>query len=268
MKDNITIVICSCDSYEDAWMPLFTLMAKYWKNLSYKIVLNTETKTFNFPGLNIISPQPLKNVIDFEKISWSKRLKMILSDYVDTELVLIYLDDFYLQSEVNQISFDKCVNLMLKNPRIGNIQLFPCPPGYTVIAEYPWLVKRKKGTPYYFNLQVGLWRTKRLIHFLRDHESPWYFERWGSLRGLYYNDEVLSINPDMSDNIIFDYNPLAHGLTKGKWRPNTVELFNKEQINIDINIRGVYKPDDSLSSISRLDYLKKFQYIFRSLLPY
>lgn len=267
MKKDITVIVCTCDAYEDAWMPLFTLFSKYWKGLNFKIVLNTETKSYKFPGLSIVSPQLYKNVKDYEKIPWSKRLKDVLKSYVDTELVLIYLDDFYLESEVNQTKLDTCINLMAQNPRIGNIQLFPCPPGYTVLDELPWLVKRKKGTPYYFNLQAGLWRTSRLIHFLREHESPWYFERWGSFRGRFFKDDFLCINPEIADNIIFDYNPLAYGLTKGKWRPKTKELFTKEKINLNTSIRGLCDNMEVINTPTFYDYAKKIVNISKSLFP-
>lgn len=266
MNEQVTIVVCTCDAYEDAWMPLFTLFAKYWKGLNYKIVLNTETKSFQFPGLNIVSPQLYKNVKDYEKIPWSKRLKEVLKSNVDTELVLIYLDDFYLESEVNQTKLDICINLMGKNPRIGNIQLFPCPPGYTVLDELPWLVKRKKGTPYYFNLQAGLWRTSRLIHFLRDHESPWYFERWGSKRAMRYSDEVYCINPEAKDNMVFRYSPSMIGLSKGLWLPKTKDFFEKEGINLDTQIRGNLSIGYKFPAKKR-DYLRSFIQIAKSLVP-
>ena len=50
--DKIALLVNSCDKYEDLWAPFFTLLKKYW-NPEYPIVLNTESKDFNFEGLNI-----------------------------------------------------------------------------------------------------------------------------------------------------------------------------------------------------------------------
>jgi hypothetical protein len=266
MKHDFTIVVCTCDAYEDAWMPLFTLFQKYWDGMDYKIVLNTETKAYSHHGLDVYSPMIYKHVNAYENISWSKRLKDILLHHVNTEIVLIYLDDFYLQSPVNIDKLAQCVNLMKEDKTISNLQLFPCPPGYHVISDIPWLVKRKKGSPYYFNLQAGLWKTNRLVHFLRDHESPWYFERWGSVRALRYIDKVYCINPDFNHNLIFDYNPSMIGLSKGFWLPKTKEFFLKEKIDIDTQIRGSLQLGYKFP-VKKRNYLKSLKDITKSLIP-
>ena len=39
------------DSYEDRWYPFFKLLTTYWPQCNYDILLNTETKDFDYPGL-------------------------------------------------------------------------------------------------------------------------------------------------------------------------------------------------------------------------
>jgi len=51
--DNFSIFLNSTDSFEDCWLPFFTLIKKFWPNLEYKIYLNTETKEYYSKGLNI-----------------------------------------------------------------------------------------------------------------------------------------------------------------------------------------------------------------------
>lgn len=42
--NNCAILLSTCDKYEDAWLPFFTLFKTYWKECTFPIYLNTETK--------------------------------------------------------------------------------------------------------------------------------------------------------------------------------------------------------------------------------
>lgn len=262
-----TLVVCSHDAYQDAWMPLFTLFDRYWPGIrQVPIVLNTETLTYQYKGLNIICPQLYASCPNPKVVPWSRQLREILEQSVHTDMVLIFLDDFFLLSTVDKQRLEICCKYMIKHKNIACINLFPPPPPYMATTDYPWLVKREKNSPYLFNLQAGLWRKERLLHFLRDHESPWYFERWGSLRARRYPDDfyvALAIN---EKHLIFDYQPSIHGLSQGLWRPDTQELFDKEHINIDLSIRGVM-PKGWKAPKPRRNWFKTAWNIFRSLRP-
>ncbi len=268
MSDTrFSMVICTCDAYSDAWHPLFTLFERYWPELkNIPIVLNTETASYQHEGFDIVSPQLYKDHPSPASVPWSKRLRRTLQEVVDAEVVLIYLDDFYLRSRVNADRFDVCLSYLEQDQKIANIQLFTCPLPYTPVAEYPWLLKRDKRSPYLFSLQAGLWRRDRLLHFLRDHESPWYFERWGSLRGRRYPDDFYALATIDGKLPILDYCPSTQGVSKGLWLPQTPELFEKEGIEIDLSARGVmpygWKPPRR-----RRNWFATARNIFRSLCP-
>ncbi len=263
---SYTLVICSCDAYEDAWGPLFTLFSKYWPGLDAQIVLNTETKTYNFDGFSIICPQLYRSHSNPQAIPWSRRLRENLNHCVSTELVMLFLDDFYLRSPVNTERLDICLRFMEENRQAANIQLFTCPLPYTPLKQYPWIVARSKKAPYLFSLQAGLWRTERLLHFLRDHESPWYFERWGSLRGRRYPDDFYALAVENEIPPVFDYDPTRHGLTQGIWRPETAQLFAQEGLTIDLSVRGVMSLGWKAPRTQR-NWFKTAWNIYRSLRP-
>lgn len=46
LEGTTTILINSCDLYEDVWEPCLDLMYIQWKNLQYPVVINTETKDY------------------------------------------------------------------------------------------------------------------------------------------------------------------------------------------------------------------------------
>ncbi len=262
-----TMVISTCDAYRDAWPPLFTLFHRYWPDLDVPIVINTETAEYAHEGFNIICPQLYKRHPDPRSIPWSKRLRDTLTQAVDTDLVMLFLDDFYLRSRVNSERLDACLRLIRENEKTANVALLTCPKPFVEAVEgMPWLAKRSKRAPYLFNLQAGLWRKDRLLHFLRNHESPWYFERWGSIRGRRYPDDFYGVALVDGKEPIFDYDPAREGLSKGMWLPQTKELFESEGIQVDLSIRGVM-PVNWHAPRKRRNWFKSAWNIFRSLRP-
>ena len=267
VSSKYTLLICSNDAYEDAWDPLFILLKRYWLGLeNIPIILNTQTKEYKFDGLNIISPQLYKKHFNSKMLPWSKILRDTLIKVVKTKLVLIYLDDFFLRSPVNVDRLNKCLEFMEEHPNAANITLATCPQPYSPTEEYPWLVKRSKSAPYLFCLQAGLWRRDRLLHFLRDHESPWYFERWGSLRGRRYLDDFYALTLISEKQAIFDYDASIQGIKQGQWQPETSDLFFKEGIDIDLSKMGIITLNNDKRKIQR-NWLKTAWAIFQSLRP-
>lgn len=234
-----TLLINGCDANLDALPPLFTLFQKYWPGLNVPIVLNTETQPYQHEGYEIICSRVCRATAFSASMSWSKRLKETITQTVHTDLVLMYLDDFYLRSPVHVQRLEYCVEYMDKHPETALIQLFSGSGGHWPVAGIPWLVKQSKKAPCLFSLQAGLWRKDRLFRSLRDHESPWEIERWGSKRLRRYPDEFFALK---ESNGILDYDPTKHGLTGGRWRPETGDLFRREGIDLDVSLRGVMRP--------------------------
>ena len=50
-----SVLVNTCDKFEDCWNPFFKLFCMYWQDYKGKIYLNTEYKDYSFPGLDIIS---------------------------------------------------------------------------------------------------------------------------------------------------------------------------------------------------------------------
>ena len=50
---NYSILINTCDKFDDCWDPFFKLWSLYWTDCSGKIYLNTEYKDYSYPKLNI-----------------------------------------------------------------------------------------------------------------------------------------------------------------------------------------------------------------------
>lgn len=54
-KEDVTFLVNTCDSYKDCWELFFCLFKKYWPENDCRIILNTESESFTYDGLNIES---------------------------------------------------------------------------------------------------------------------------------------------------------------------------------------------------------------------
>ena len=44
-QNRMTMLVNSCDAYEDLWQPFFTLLKRYFAPLDMRILLNTDRKS-------------------------------------------------------------------------------------------------------------------------------------------------------------------------------------------------------------------------------
>ena len=103
--DKLTILVNSCDAYEDLWMPCFTLLKRYWPDPDTAIVLNTETKQYRMDGLHI-------DCANFpEGDSYGARIRNALK-HIHTEYVLLMLDDFFLRQMVRMEEICQIISWM------------------------------------------------------------------------------------------------------------------------------------------------------------
>lgn len=244
---DCTILVNSCDRYEDAWDPFFKLLKLHWPECEqYRIVLNTETKVYNCDFLNV------ETVCGGKSRTWSERLKYALNA-IDTEYILYFLEDFFLLSKVSNDTFLEALEL-IKSDSIGYIGL-----KYQEKREYRnaadednsqrFILKDKVVSINRINSMTALWNKKWLFNLIRDHETPWEFELYGSERSRRTPEKVLIIN-NAKDACpcVFNYNVdviYGHGLTRGKWLPKNAELFEQYGIkvnfeNLGINYRDYY----------------------------
>lgn len=230
--NKCTIVVSSCDYYEDIWIPFFYLLKRNWKNLNYPIVLNTENKHFSMDGLDITSYSLYKKN---EQVSWAKRLIDTLNK-IDSEYVIMLLDDYLLESAVNKDVLDKCIQYMDKDPDIASFN-FKNQPGPNIDnVDFEGFSLRGKNAPYRTSTQAAIWRKEQLLKYLRPHESAWQFEIWGSVRSRRLPWKLYCSNS--GETQVFDY---CHGriIIRGKYyRPDVRRIEKKLNIKLQTEKRG------------------------------
>ncbi len=242
--DNVTILVNSCDKYEEAWEPFFKLFNIQWPDCPYRIILNTESKTFSCDYLSI------ETIHTGEYKTWTERVKAVLKK-IDTEFVLFLLEDFFLLSPVDTSSWNKILNTIKSNEKIGFV-------GFPTISAYQpqkhqksldeFLYLTKKRATYRVNVSLGLWRREFFLQMLFCNGDPWYFE--GIAPRLSRYSEYLATCWNQKDCCIFNYETerkSGYGIFKGKWLPTNKNLFDSFGIQVDYNNLGVLSTEEIIA---------------------
>ena len=240
-KDNssYTILVNTCDAFEDCWSPFFTLLLKNWESVRAPVLLNTETKLYEHPGMSIKCARVQGKGTD--KISWSECLIRGLKQ-VETPLVLYFQEDYFIDKPVRSEIIDRAASYMLANPAVKHIGLTshgshgPYEP-----TKEDWLLEIRKDARYRISAQTGLWRVDTLLYYLRPVENAWMFEIFGTWRAARKREQFLCVTHKLPQGgPAVDY--LHTGIIKGKWHSQIKDVFEKNEIEIDYSIRGFYVP--------------------------
>lgn len=254
MNDNVTLLVSSCDKYEDAWYPYFELVKKYWPQHPEKIALITETKQYSTEKLNI------KTYNYPESYTWSERLYKTLEE-IDTKYIIFSLEDFFLLDYVKQDKIDECIKWMDENEKIVECRLSG--------SNLDKLKKTEKYGDFYIadstvgyrlDTQAALWNKEALMSFIDLSETPWQFERLGSQRIKSSEKTFLWYHVDdieNTENLIFPYKIeqyLGYGIAWGVWLWNNKPWFEQNGIK---NVRY-----NRLGTLSKKATFRRFAHLY------
>jgi hypothetical protein len=175
---KFSILIPSTDKYSELWEPNFTLLFKNWPELlkqDQQVPMYLISNSKDSPHSRV---QAFK--VGKEK-SWSDNLLMLL-DQIDSQYVLIWLDDYILTQPVNRDRLANIIDFMDVN-HAAYIELIINPSLHdgTAIAHEGLMLRDKFGA-YRTSLQACIWRKEALKWLLKSGESAWDFEIKGTLR--------------------------------------------------------------------------------------
>lgn len=233
--ENISMILMTCDKYEDTWYPFVTQLKSNWSEFNMPIYIGTETKKFSYQGFDIRCPLANGPVYN----QWSNRLLKLLQ-HIDSDYILFFLDDFWLSEKVDNIRFENALSCLKSNSDIGFICLLHEEKYYLkpeqriniVESEFEEFNEWKKGLPFRITTQAGIWKKKYLMKILRSHESAWYFETRATWRSKYYKERVLNAKKS-----IFNY-PIGGVIGGGKLYRDYLHLY-PEDITSRCTHRGI-----------------------------
>lgn len=235
-RNRCSFLLSTCDSYADIWPPFFRLMNRYWPDCPYPVFVNTETEKLpeNSPVSGTVLNCPVNHA------PWGQRMKLALAA-IDTEFVLVTLEDYFICDEVNTDYVEEILDIMQKDSSIASFQLSA--------SRYPEKMASNTGALRYHDLeQAGwkthfvptVWRKKILDKWIRPYESIWGFELYGSNRARrwHYPERVCVVdNPFVYKYVWLDG---CSAVLNGKWLDDSriPELFASNDINVDFEARG------------------------------
>lgn len=230
--DNITIFVNTSDSYSDCWSPFFLLLKKYCNVEFFEIILNTEVHEYEYPGLRI---RCVKNSINSNRrLTWSEAFLCGLNA-IRTPYCIYLQEDYFIE---NPVSADELLLAIktLQSENLDCLQLtkFGSRPPYVSTLD-PVLSNIRQYSFYRISTQAAIWKVESLKKNIREWESGWMFEIFGTFRSWRKQDRFSILN---SISPVFQYQHT--GIIKGKWADFIPELFAKEGILCDLNVRGFY----------------------------
>ena len=250
MDNRCTVLVNSCDKYEEAWLPFFSLLKKYWPQCEFQLAINTETKIFE-NNWGIIT-------YNSNEKTWGRRLFECVNQ-IHTPFILCMLEDFFIQRDVLHEEIIRCISNMEKDDRIG-VVYFNKISGYTMVSdEYPDYIEMKweetndtigtDGTKssqtnplYMFNCQAAIWRKELLLEACQRCASPWEFEEHGfekadpMVRRYKYFCSKTTRYDKLREGDVFGYlliRSTGYGIWRSKWLWNNKKLFRREGIKCE-----------------------------------
>ncbi len=271
ISDQITVIVNTCDAYQDVLQLFFCALNEYWRECDFRIIINTESNRYHFDDSRI-------GVFNYCKYSgtdrWGDRLRHVLN-YVESEFVLMLYDDFVLENLVDLEGVAKAIDLLLEESKASAVYLVNT--GLPIVENDKCIFQRVKGrSDFVLNSSPAIWRKKDLMSYTGENDNPWAWEVFGSYRTFSRDNIFYTLNPKNED--IFPYNYKKGGaIYRGKWVKDVVDgKFQKYNLNIDPTVRGFINMEELAPRSFRwkLDFMltgfkmvgvKAFYFIFRYL---
>lgn len=241
INKNYAILVNTTDSFDDCWLPFFTLFKKYWPDYNGKLYLNTETKIFKFEGLDIVSIQ--NDIVNKGyRPTWSECLKRAI-DFIPDDIILYMQEDYFLNDRVKNDIVDDFV-IKIKQEPIDVIHLTDaCSNGpFADSNTYSDLVAFDKKAKDRISCQAALWKKDVLRSYINDDESGWQFETYGTRRAHYRNHKIYKAKKEvfnLSRNQIIPY--VLTGVILGRWKRDVIPLFKDNNLVVDYSVRGYHE---------------------------
>lgn len=229
---DITILVNSCDFYEDAWDPFFKLLKIQWPNCPYKMVLNTENKEYECKFMDV------RTIKTGKEASWTARLRSALKQ-IESKYILFFLEDFFLLSKVREESFSKAIEIITNDDKVGLVHFIPSEismniPEYNLDDCFYELPVRKRT--FRTRVAVSLFRKEYFLRLLYKDENPWQYERESHFRSMFAGYKIIRQDYDLyppTFTYVLDH-ACGIGITSKKWLINSKAFFESMGIN-DIN---------------------------------
>lgn len=262
MLERLAVYVSSCDGYSDCWEPFFRLFERFWPDFGGRVYLGTEDLPYSFERIDMTALRVcLRNAVPKgERVPWSRFTRLALQS-VGADIILFMQEDFFLRDRVRSADIERFLTLMEEHPEIRCIHLTDQASLPEGPSEWPDLDVVRRRQRYRVSCQCALWRKEEILSLLRDDESAWEYEEFGSRRSAAAGRLYLTVSRSFVQKGRYEIVPYVFtGIVQGRWYPEVVPLFKENGIEVDYSLRGL-----SDESRPRKPLLKKVSYQFNRL---
>lgn len=213
--NDITLLVVSCDSYGDLWLPYFYTFFKYWPDCPYPILLGSNEKEYSDPRVKMIKIGPDKD--------YSSNLLAMLEN-VKTPWLILWIEDFLLSSKIDTDRILNLVNQAQKN-QVGYLKLAANTPWAYTNDKKQEIGPIPKGVKYRSGIGLALWKKETLKRLLTPGESAWQIERFGSHRSNSFIEPFYALSTNTISNPPIKY---KNSVIKGSWNLGVLPFLKRE----------------------------------------
>lgn len=188
MKENLKIIVTTCNKSDWTLQPFAYLFNEYWnKNKNVDVICESIPK-FKLPTNFSFHPVNLSDN-GWPKEQWTDGLIKYLNS-ISEQFVLIMLDDYWINRGVDQNGIQAIHEYMEKYRSILRIDLTldrffangpKYPPDNPIHDSYKHLdFYNRPGSQYQISLMPGIWNKKLLLEILQPNWTPWQVELEGT----------------------------------------------------------------------------------------
>jgi hypothetical protein len=238
---SFAVFVNTSDGFEDCWAPFFSLFERYGGILRQApVYLNTERKSFSWPGLNLSCTRVWPEAHAEQRLSWGECLARGLGA-VKEPYVLYLQEDYFLDRPVRDDMVTRALDRIANDEEVGVVYLNEHGPRYRRSRPSgDGFVEIVGAAQYLVNTQAATWRKDFLLAQVRSWENAWTFEKFASLRARGKQRQFLTVSPAvMAEAAVIDH--VHTGIARGKWQVECVPLFAREAIDCDFSKRGFYR---------------------------
>jgi len=191
----------------------------------------TNEEKFNHPRVTNIQ------VGDIDE-GWSSNFLKALEN-VKTKYVIIILDDYILNKQVDEKKLDEVLKFMRKT---NGAYIQVGPEGVNdgpAASGIEGVTVRSRFGAYRTSLQACIWETEVLKWLLKPGETIWEFEKTGSIRSEGVMKKPFYL---MVKDPIFEY---LNAVDSRKYRKKVVEYINEQGIKFDPQKLPIYDEENS-----------------------
>lgn len=247
LNEKLTVLIIGFDGYVDVWRHSADLLNRFWKNRPRTILANSELRP-NYQNIEIVNAG--------KDAEWSKKAIEALK-VIDTEYVLLMLEDFFISAEIENETIANTLRFMdTENIDYCQVLVQAFNQSWVQAKSYKGnkhILAIDSNKKYPINLQAAIWRKSYLQEALGEgNYNAWTFEM---------NHMYDIVNTDRISCVIDDTNMLhiIHGIVQSKYLRNAKRKLKKLGCNIS---------DDERATLSFKDDFKyNFKLLMYSIVP-